>query len=112
MITKHLKAICDECNSNFKLKSKMIKEEKVTDSVLRMYYKCPKCKHKYIVGYKDEEIDNNIEEIQRIREAAKNIHKISIEDVQSAANQYAEHCDILKQRNRELNSRYKAIYGR
>lgn len=104
----NLKAICDECKLEFKFKSKMIKEEKVTDSVARMYYKCPNCRHKYIVGYKDKEIQDNINYIQTTVQVLKNRKDLTPMD----ADKYSKEFRELQERNIELNNRYKAIYGR
>lgn len=108
MKVTNIKVNCDKCNQIFKFKPKMIKEENITNTVVRMYYKCPKCRHKYIVGYKDEEIQKNIEYIQNTVQELKTRNDLTPEETDKYSKEFKE----LKDRNIELDSRYKAIYGR
>lgn len=94
-----MKVNCDNCHKNFDSKKIKLKEKKITNEIIQISYKCPKCKFTYIVGYKDKEI---IENINRIRELSKQL----VEGEQQAALKIHN----LKMRNNELNCRYKVLF--
>lgn len=107
MEVKHIKVICDYCKKDFKLKAKMIKEKKITDEVVKISYKCPKCGHPFVVGYKDKEINENIKLMNDISIEIRDKHKWEPLELDNLLKRF----NNLKQRNLELNARYKAIFN-
>lgn len=107
MEVKHIKTKCDHCGKEFKLKAKMIKEKKVTDEVVKISFKCPKCKGDFSVGYKDKEINENIQLMNKISEEIRDKDKWEPMELENLLKRF----NNLKQRNLELNARYKAILG-
>lgn len=107
MDIKHIKVKCDHCEKDFKLKQKMIKEKKITDEIIRITYKCPCCKVDYSVGYKDKEINENIEAMGKISEEIRSNDKWEPMELENLRIRF----NNLKQRNLELNARYKDIFG-
>lgn len=107
-VINHIKTKCDYCGKEFKLKAKMIKEKKVTDQVTKLSFKCPKCKGDFAVSYKDKEINENIELMNKISEEIKKKDKWEPMELDNLLTRF----NNLKQRNLELSSRYKAIFGK
>ena len=70
-----MKIICDKCNKKFEHTKIKLKETKITDNITQIYYKCPKCKFKHVVGYKDNEIRENIKRIKKLSSEALNDDK-------------------------------------
>ncbi|MBU3171351.1 hypothetical protein [Clostridium estertheticum] len=103
---KHQIVDCDECNHKFKLKPSITKTEKIGEEVERTYFKCPKCKHKFIVVYKDKEFNNNLIEMDKLRERATGL-SLSNEIFKKLMNSYNK----LHGRNLEISNTYKKIYG-
>ncbi|BCZ46935.1 hypothetical protein psyc5s11_30020 [Clostridium gelidum] len=97
---------CDECDHSFKLKPKILKTEIVGESVERSYFCCPKCTHKFIVMYQDQEFKNNLNEMEQIRSKASELRVNDLRYVR-LLNEYTR----LQQRNLELSKQYKKIYG-
>lgn len=91
--------MCDNCNKEFKLTKIKLKEKKVTNEISKIYYKCPKCKHEYIVSYKDKEVRENIEVIKMLSYELINGDRTAVLKIQN-----------LKDRNLELSNRYKALF--
>ena len=96
-----MKVICDYCNKEIKPSNIKLKERKVTNEITKVSYKCPICKYEYIVAYKDEEIRENIKRIKELAYQLLNGDKTVVLKIQN-----------LKERNKVLNARYKALYGR
>ena len=97
---------CDECKHKFKLKPSIVKTEKVGEEVERTYFKCPKCKRKFIVVYKDKEFNNNLIKMDNIRKKATKL-SANNEDIKESINLQNK----LHERNLEISSIYKKIYG-
>lgn len=97
---------CDECDNNFKLKPKIMKVTKVSKDIEKHFFLCPKCRHEYVVIYKDQEFKVNLNLIEIIRLQASNF-KIDSEDYKSLLNEYEKLC----KRNLEISRQYKKIYG-
>lgn len=94
-----MKIICDKCNKKFEHTKIKLKETKITDNITQIYYKCPKCKFKYVVGYKDNEIRENIKRIKKLSSEALNGDKEVLKKIRN-----------LKERNMELNYRYMGLF--
>lgn len=47
------KAVCDNCNKEFKIK---IRTQKIKDDIERVYFACPKCKTSYECYYTNDKI--------------------------------------------------------
>ena len=94
-----MKLICDNCNKEFKLSRVKLKKKKVTNEIIKIFYRCPKCKCEYIVAYQDEEVRENI---KRIKELSY--------DAVKGDNTAVIKIDNLKKRNLELSNRYKALF--
>ena len=62
-----MKVICDDCKKEFVVKKKIIKSEKLFDTVERTYFCCPKCRKKYVISYVDKEIKENIKRIKNLK---------------------------------------------
>ena len=99
-----MKIICDKCNKKFEHTKIKLKETKITDNITQIYYKCPKCKFKYVVGYKDNEIRENIKRIKNLK--GEFLRK------QLTVEEYEKGYKDIIERNNSLNARYKALYGR
>ncbi len=98
---------CDECGKDFKLKQGRIRTENVAEEIERTYFKCPKCKHKFIVMYKDAEIKENLKEMDNIKIKIQELLKEK-KDVSKLMQQYKKiHC-----KNLDISEKYKKIYGR
>lgn len=97
---------CDKCNHNFKLKPKIMKVTKVSDDIEKHFFLCPKCKHEYVVIYKDQEFKENLNLIEIIQSQTSKL-KIDSEDYKSLLNEYEK----LYKRNLEISRQYKKIYG-
>ncbi len=103
----NMNVVCDKCKHEFKVKPNRIKTKYITDDVEKMYFKCPKCKDEYIVGYRDSEVRDNIERIVAIvDEINQNRVKYTLQAIESLQREYGE----LKDRNMELSNRYKALF--
>jgi hypothetical protein len=99
-----MKVICDDCKKEFVVKKKIIKSEKLFDTVERTYFCCPKCRKKYVISYVDKEIKENIKRLKNLK--GEFLRKeLTVEEYEK------EHKEILE-RNNSLNARYKALYGR
>lgn len=94
-----MKIICDNCNKEFKFSRIKIKEQKITDGISKMFYKCPKCKCEYIIAYKDKEVRENIKRINLLYCEVATGDKTASLKIQN-----------LKDRNIELSNRYKAFF--
>lgn len=94
-----MKVICDYCNKGIKPSKIKLKERKVTNEITKVSYKCPKCKHEYIVVYKDEEVRENIKRIKTLSYQLVNGDRTTVLKIQN-----------LKERNLELSNRYKALF--
>ncbi|GAA0825297.1 hypothetical protein [Clostridium tertium] len=108
MITKNIKTYCDLCKKSFKIKAKMLKETKVTNEVTKLSFKCPHCKHEFVVIYKDNEVEENIKIMNDIAEEIKNKDKFEPMELDTLTERFNK----LKHRNLELSSSYKVLYGR
>lgn len=99
-----MKVICDDCKKEFVVKKKIIKSEKLFDTVERKYFCCPKCRKKYVISYVDKEIKENIKRIKNLKGELLR-KELTIEEYER------EYKDIIE-RNNSLNARYKTLYGR
>lgn len=99
-----MKVICDDCKKEFVVKKKIIKSEKLFDTVERTYFCCPKCRKKYVISYVDKEIKENIKRIKNLKGELLR-KELTIEEYER------EYKDIIE-RNNSLNARYKTLYGR
>lgn len=97
---------CDDCRKQFKLKINRIFKEKVIKNIERSYFVCPHCKRKYIIGYEDQEVKDNISKIHNIREQRNELTPDSEE-----SNLLLEEHNKLHKRNIEISNKYKSIYG-
>lgn len=98
---------CDECNHEFKLKPKIVKVEKINDEgVERHYFLCPKCNHRYIIMYQDQEYRDNLKEMEIIRQKASELrtYDMRYDRLLDQHNRYSN-------RNMEISKKYKQIYG-
>lgn len=107
MNIKYIKTYCDLCKKSFKIKPKMIKEIKLTNEVTKLSFKCPHCKHEFVVSYKDNEVEENIKIMNGIAEEIKNKNKFEPMELETLTEKFNK----LKQRNLEVSNRYKAIFG-
>lgn len=94
-----MKLICDNCNKEFKLSRVKLKKKKVSDEIIKIFYRCPKCKCEYIVAYQDEEVRENIKRIKELSYQLVNGDRTAVLKIQN-----------LKERNLELSNRYKALF--
>ena len=99
------KIVCDLCEKEFKLTQNKIKTVKVTEDISKMYFKCPKCKHEYLIAYQNREMQDNAKEIQRLYEESKK-KELTFQDLEEI-NKKAED---LKNRNIELNARFIKLF--
>nr|DAK82259.1 MAG TPA: hypothetical protein [Caudoviricetes sp.] len=99
-----MKVICDDCKKEFVVKKKIIKSEKLFDTVERTYFCCPKCRKKYVISYVDKEIKGNIKRIKNLKGELLR-KELTVEEYER------EYKDIIE-RNNSLNARYKTLYGR
>ena len=107
MTTVQYKTVtCDECNHKFKLKPKIMKVKNVAEGIEKHYFLCAKCKHQYVVMYKDQEFKNNLNEMEIIRSLLSKLETTN-EEVKPLMNKY----DILYNRNLEISKGYKKLYG-
>lgn len=67
----------------------------------------PKCKHKFIVMYKDEEIEENLKEINNIKIKMQELLREK-RDVEKLMQQHKK----LQCKNLEISEKYKNLYGR
>lgn len=99
-----MKVICEDCKKDFVVKKKLIKSEKLFNSVERTYFCCPKCRKRYVISYVDKEIKENIKRLKCLR--GEYLRKeINLKN-------YEKKCKNLIARNKALNARYKALFGR
>ena len=99
-----MKVICDDCKKDFVVKKKLIKSEKLFNSVERTYFCCPKCRKRYVISYVDKEIKENIKRLKCLRSEYQRKEK--------NLKNYEKKCKNLIERNKALNARYKALFGR
>lgn len=99
-----MKVICDDCKKDFVVKKKLIKSEKLFNSVERTYFCCPKCRKRYVISYVDKEIKENIKRLKCLR--GEYLRK------EITLKNYEKKSRNLIERNKVLNARYKALYGR
>lgn len=104
-LEKNLKIYCDKCRFKFKLKPKNIHTESVTEKVERSYFKCPKCREKYIISYSDDEMKENI---SRMKELQLEIEKDKFEPNELEALRIK--LTNLHQRNIDIDNKYKVIF--
>ncbi|BFN04375.1 hypothetical protein [Clostridium tetani] len=98
---------CDKCGKDFKLKQNRLKIEIVKENIERTYFKCPKCKHKFIVMYKDQEIKENLKKMDNIKvQIQKSINEKK--NTKKLIGRYEE----LYYSNLEISEKYKSLYGR
>ncbi|BDR66732.1 hypothetical protein K144313037_p20060 (plasmid) [Clostridium tetani] len=98
---------CDKCNKDFKLKQSRLKTEIVAEGIERTYFKCPKCKHKFIVMYKDKEIEENLKEMDSMKVQVQKLINEK-KDTKKLMERYEE----LYYRNLDISEIYKSLYGR
>lgn len=108
MKNKKVKTVCNDCGKVFILKPFMVIEQKLDSSTTKIFFKCPKCKKEYLVGYKNREIINNNQKINEILEEIKGKYKFEPEELNTLVNKI----ERLRVRNNEINGILKAIYGR
>lgn len=95
---------CDDCKKVFAISNKKIKTEKICNDIERTYFTCSKCKKKYVISYFDKEIKENIKKLKCLR--GEYLRK------EITLKNYEKKCKNLIERNKSLNARYKALYGR
>ena len=99
-----MKIQCNECEAVFKSSRIKIRKEKITNSIIRYYYTCPKCKFKYVISYEDDEIRENIKRIKELdREAANVTDNNEIVNLMKKRNN-------LKNRNLEKSDQYMVVF--
>jgi len=98
---------CDKCNKEFKLKQSRLKTKIVAEGIERSYFKCPECKHKFIIMYKDKEIKENLKEMDNIKIQIQELLK-SDKSTENLIEQYEK----LYYRNLDISENYKSLYGR
>ncbi|MBU3208519.1 hypothetical protein KPL28_02580 [Clostridium algidicarnis] len=98
---------CDKCNKDFKLKQSRLKTEIVAEGIERTYFKCPECKHKFIVMYKDEEVKENLVEMDSLKEVMQ-----EMTNEKKDTKELKVICEKLYVKNLETNDKYKELYGR
>ena len=99
-----MKIQCNECEAVCKSSRVKIRKEKITNSIIRYYYTCPKCKFKYVISYEDDEIRENIKRIKELdREAANATDNNEIVNLMKKRNN-------LKNRNIEKSNQYMIIF--
>lgn len=108
MKNKKVKTVCDECGKQFILKPSMVKEINIDNSTIKIFFICPKCKKEYLVGYKNQEIINNNQEINKILAEIKGKYKFEPDELNTLVNKIEK----LRVRNNQINGILKAIYGR
>lgn len=99
-----MKVICEDCKKDFVVKKKLIKSEKLFNSVERTYFCCPKCRKRYVISYVDKEIKENIKRLKCLR--GEYLRK------EITLKNYEKKSRNLIERNKVLNARYKALFGR
>lgn len=100
---KAIKIVCDECKKAFKFKRVRLKYKAINDDVERLYYKCPHCNKKYNAGFKNKEINCNLERMKEISNDIK-INPKRSEELMIKWNN-------LKERNIEIMNSLTALYG-
>lgn len=72
--------ICDECHQKFISKQIKIEEEWLDDNktIVRQYYLCPICKHKYVIAVMDEEVRKLIEQYRAYCKKQRVLNKKSV----------------------------------
>ena len=99
-----MKIECNKCETVFKSSRIKIRNEKITNSIIRYYYTCPKCKFKYVISYEDDEIRENIKRIKELdREAANATDNNEIVNLMKKRNN-------LKNRNLEKSDQYMVVF--
>ena len=99
-----MKIQCNEWGAIFKNTRIKIRKEKITNSIIRYYYTCPKCKFKYVISYEDDEIRENIKRIKELdREAASVTDNNEIVNLKKKRNN-------LKNRNLEKSDQYMVVF--
>lgn len=98
---------CDECEKEFKLKQSRIKVEVVAEEIEKSYFRCPKCKHKFIIMYKDREVKENLKEMDNIKIQIQELLK-NHKNVECLIEQYEK----LYYRNLDISENYKSLYER
>ena len=99
-----MKIMCDECEAVFKSSRIKIRKKKITKQIIQYYYTCPKCKFKYVIGYEDDEIRENIKKIKELdREAASATDNNEIVNLMKKRNN-------LKNRNLEKSDQYMVVF--
>ncbi|EQB3101459.1 hypothetical protein ACYIU4_002822 [Clostridium botulinum] len=106
-ISKNPVVTCDNCEEEFKLKQNRIRIETIEEEIERTYFKCPNCKHKFIIMFKDKEVKENLKEMDKIKlkiqESLKNK-----KDVGNFIDKYEK----LYYRNLEISDKYKSLYDK
>ena len=99
-----MKIMCDECEAVFKSNRIKIRKKKITKQIIQYYYTCPKCKHKFVISYEDDEIRENIKRIKELdREAASATNNNEIVNLMKKRNN-------LKNRNLEKSDQYMVVF--
>ena len=99
-----MKITCDECEAVFKSSRIKIRKKKITKQIIQYYYTCPKCKHKFVISYEDNEIRENIKRIKELdREAASATDNNEIVNLMKKRNN-------LKNRNLEKSDQYMVVF--
>ena len=99
-----MKIMCDECEVVFKSSRIKIRKKKITKQIIQYYYTCPKCKHKFVISYEDDEIRDNIKRIkEHDREAANATDNNEIVNLMKKRNN-------LKNRNLEKSDQYMVVF--
>lgn len=100
----NMKIMCDECETVFKSSKIKIRKKKITKQIIQYYYTCPKCKHKFVISYEDDEIRENIKRIKELDKEAINItDNNEIVNIMKKRNN-------LKNRNIEKSNQYMIIF--
>ena len=99
-----MKIQCNECGAIFKSSRIKIRKKKITKQIIQYYYTCPKCKHKFVISYEDDEIRENIKRIKELdREAANATDNNEIVNLMKKRNN-------LKNRNLEKSDQYMVVF--
>ena len=100
----NMKIMCDECEAVFKSSRIKIRKKKITKQIIQYYYTCPKCKHKFVISYEDDEIRENIKRIKELDKEAINItDNNEIVNIMKKRNN-------LKNRNIEKSDQYMVVF--